>query len=139
LEALSGLYEQAINGGNHETVTMKELTDMYSALGDYARAAEACSRRAAYDPRKGAVWARMGEIYASNGRADSAISLLEGAVGKVDDQGLVFRRLASLYYSLGDTTAARDNAVLAAKFGFPVDSTLKEDLSRDTLSPVDKR
>ncbi|MDD4051790.1 MAG: hypothetical protein PHR28_07835, partial [candidate division Zixibacteria bacterium] len=67
LEALSGLYEQAINGGNHETVTMKELTDMYSALGDYARAAEACRRMAAYDPRNGAVWDRLGEIYASNG------------------------------------------------------------------------
>jgi tetratricopeptide (TPR) repeat protein len=139
LETLSGLYEQAINGGNHETVTLKELTDMYTSLGDYIRAADACRRMAAYDPRSGAVWDKLGETYALNGQADSAISLLEGAVGEVDDQGVVFRRLAILYYALGDTAAAGNNAALAAKFGFPVDSTLEENPGRDTLSPIDKR
>jgi hypothetical protein len=139
LKTLSGLYEQAINRGNHETVTVKELTDMYVALGDHARAAEACRRMAAYDSRSGAVWDKLGEIYARNGQADSAIGLLEGAVGEADEQGLVFRRLAFLYESLGDTAAAHRNAVLAGKFGFPVDSTIEENPSRDSLSPVDKR
>lgn len=133
LETLSGLYEQAINGGNHETITIKELADMYVALDDYVRAADACRRMAAYDPRSGAVWDKLGEIYASNGRADSAVGLLEGAVGKVDDQGLVFRRLAALYSQLGDSAAANRNAALAMKFGFPVDSTLRKNRDSDTL------
>ena len=139
LETLSGLYEQAVNGGNHETVTLMQLTDMYAALGDYIRAADACRRMAAYDPRSGAVWDKSGEIYALNGRADSAISLLEGAVGEVDDQGVVFRRLAMLQYALGDSAAARTNAALAAKFGFPVDSTHRKNLSRDTVPPSDNK
>ncbi len=138
-ETLSSLYEQAVNGGNHEMVTLKELADMYAASGDYVRAADACRRMAAYDSGSGAVWDRLGEIYALNGRADTAIILLETVVGDVDDQGPVFRRLASLYYMIGDMEASGRNAALAAKFGFPVDSTLRKNLSRDTLSPIEKQ
>jgi tetratricopeptide (TPR) repeat protein len=139
LEALAGLYERAINGGNHESVTLKGLSDIYIALGDYDRAAGACRRMAAYDPRSGAVWDRLGEIYALDGHADTAITLLETAVGNVDRQGPVFRRLANLCFMVGDRDAFTRYADLAAKFGAPVDSTMRKNLRRDTLPSIEKR
>jgi tetratricopeptide (TPR) repeat protein len=137
LETLTGLYEQAINAGNHETVTLKELTEMYIAAGDRARAVDACRRMAAYDLRNGAVWDKVGDVYALDGRADSAVVLLKWALEKVDDQGPVFRRLAALYWRLGQVEEARRYAALADKFGYPVDPTLRQSLSGDTL-PSDR-
>lgn len=137
METLAGLYEQAVNAGNHETVTLNELTGMYVAAGDFTKAVDACRRMAAFDPQSGEVWDKVGDVYARAGLADSAVVLLEKALGQVDDQGPMYRRLAVLYFQRGDLGAARRSAAQAGRRGFPVDSVLRGKLSGDTL-PADR-
>ncbi|NMC42439.1 MAG: matrixin family metalloprotease [candidate division Zixibacteria bacterium] len=139
LESLAGLYEQAINAGNHETVTLMQLTEMYIAAGDYVRAIDVGRRMTVYDPRNGAVWDKIGDLHARYGRADSAVVLLEPALEKVDDPGPVHRRLASLYFRLDDMDASRRHAAMAGHLGFPVDSALRHNLDTDTLPADPKR
>lgn len=124
LEKLASAYRQAVVSGNREPVTLDELGAIYLALGHYQQADEVLDYALAVDSTFTGVWLRLSECRRAMISADSAIAFLNTALDHADDRGVIYSRLARLYFENSEKEAASRCADSAMKYGAKVDSML---------------
>lgn len=128
LEKLAGLYERAFAAGNRETVMLNELGAMYLILQKNEPARAVLELALKQDSTFSRIWMQLAENLRRSESIEAAISILETALDYADDLGVVYSRLAQLYFDRGDKKSSFRYAVLAEKHGGGVDSVLWNNL-----------
>lgn len=138
LESLAGIYERQATDGHNNLAAYGALGDIYRELGKFDQATAVFQRLRAIDATSAFIRGKLADSYEESGRTDSAIACLEEGADRSDEPGLLYRRLATLYYTRGDIAAARRYAWLALGSGHTIDPALKKALADDTLLPNQK-
>jgi tetratricopeptide (TPR) repeat protein len=73
-------------------------------------------------------WIQMAYCYYQEKRLKEAVAVLEKAISKAGDKGLIYNRLTVLYYNLKDYRNSLRCAELARQNGNDVDSSLWNNL-----------
>jgi len=121
---LARLYEQAMGEEKKDVTAPTELGSIYLTLQDYAHAIAAYQMVIEMEPTWTYPWVQMAYCYYTEKRLKEAVAVLEKAVNKVGDKGLIYNRLAVLYYNLKDYRNSLRYAELAQQNGADVDPDL---------------
>jgi tetratricopeptide (TPR) repeat protein len=124
LAQLIELYERITAAGKRESMTLSELGAMYQALGQPDLAQSAFRDAVAADSSFTMAWLRSAGCLQENGQVSEAIAVLEQALTRADDPGLVHQRLARLCLEAGRQEQAAQHARAARAAGVAVDSSL---------------
>ena len=117
LAKLAEIYDLVGAANPRELSVLNESGAVYRALKRYDLAEAAYQRLIVADSADAFAWEQLADCYQEAGRPDSALAILEQAVGRAREKGALYRRLAQLYLTTGDYSRSRLNADSAARYG----------------------
>ncbi len=128
LGELAKIYDLASAANPRELSLLNESGAVYRALKRYDPALAAYRRLVAADSADAFAWEQLVDCHLEAGHLDSAIAILEQAVGQARDKGALYRRLAQLCLTTGDYDRSRLNADSAARYGASCGDEFREAL-----------